>query len=84
MPQIDELVWYYDEPFADPSALPTYQLCRKARQHMKVALSGDGSDEVLAGYRRYGTDLMEHKVRESCRMAAAGNRAEGRSVLSVL
>jgi len=61
---IDELVWYYDEPFADPSALPTYQLCRKARQHMKVALSGDGSDEVMAGYRRYGTDLMEHKVRE--------------------
>src|SRR5262245_58810457 len=60
---IDQLVWHYDEPFGDPSALPTYQLCAAARQHMKVALSGDGSDELIAGYRRYSIDAMENTLR---------------------
>jgi asparagine synthase (glutamine-hydrolysing) len=60
---IDQLVWHYDEPFGDPSALPTYQLCAAARQHMKVALSGDGSDELIAGYRRYTVDAMENTLR---------------------
>jgi len=61
---VDDLVWHYDEPFADPSALPTYQLCREARRHMKVALSGDGSDEVVAGYSRYGVDALENRLRQ--------------------
>lgn len=45
-----------DEPFADPAALPLYELARQTRQHVTVALSGDGGDETLAGYRRYALD----------------------------
>ncbi|MEI7645732.1 MAG: asparagine synthase (glutamine-hydrolyzing) [Chloroflexales bacterium] len=45
-----------DEPFADPAALPLYELARQTRRHVTVALSGDGGDETLAGYRRYVLD----------------------------
>jgi asparagine synthase (glutamine-hydrolysing) len=45
-----------DEPFADPAALPLYELARQTRRHVTVALSGDGGDETLAGYTRYVLD----------------------------
>jgi len=50
---LPEIVWHLDEPFADPSALPTFFLCRAAREHVKVCLSGDGADELFGGYGRY-------------------------------
>jgi len=50
---IEEVIAATDEPLADPAALPVYELARVARQHVTVALTGDGGDETLAGYQRY-------------------------------
>lgn len=50
---IDRLAWFYDEPFGDASALPTFALCEAAAEHATVFLSGDGGDEAFGGYRRY-------------------------------
>ncbi|HKY29582.1 MAG TPA: asparagine synthase (glutamine-hydrolyzing) [Pyrinomonadaceae bacterium] len=68
---VDELVWHFDEPFADPSAIPTYMVSKLAREHVKVVLSGDGGDELFAGYTRYvidrkrrGFSLLPRVIRE--------------------
>jgi asparagine synthase (glutamine-hydrolysing) len=70
---LPRLVWHYDEPFADSSAVPTWYVSGRTRQHVTVALTGDGGDELFAGYPRYqavwlaeGFDRLPSMVRRLC------------------
>ncbi len=58
---LPRLIWHYGEPFADPSAIPTYYVSEMARRKVTVALNGDGGDECFLGYPRY--KAMRHLSR---------------------
>lgn len=90
---VDDLVWHFDEPFADPSSLPTYMVSKLAREHVTVVLSGDGGDELFAGYSRYltylsrsWTDRLPSPVKRICAKLAdtAPERFPGKYFLNNL
>ena len=58
---LPELVWHYDQPFADSSAIPTYLVAKHTRQYVTVALTGDGGDELFAGYDRFRAAHMAER-----------------------
>ena len=55
---LPRLVWHEDEPIAHPSSVPLYFVSRLAREHVKVVLTGEGADELLAGYGKYPRSLL--------------------------
>lgn len=66
---LPELVWHFDEPFGDPSAIPSFYLAEVTSQHVKVALNGDGGDESFVGYERYlGYQLVNYYRRLPSKM----------------
>src|SRR3954452_17636191 len=60
---LPEIAAAFDEPFADSSALPTYVVARLASEHVKVALSGEGGDELFGGYFTYVADVLAARAR---------------------
>ena len=94
MAVLPRLSWQFDEPFADASAVPTYCVSKITRDHVTVALSGDGGDEGFAGYRRYAEAVRLHEWMDRTPLAVlkplarfAGDRREpgarGREFLQV-
>jgi asparagine synthase (glutamine-hydrolysing) len=72
---LPKLAWHLDEPFADSSAVPTYYVSQAAREHVTVALSGDGGDELWAGYARHRVERWEASARQ---WLGSGARFAGR------
>jgi asparagine synthase (glutamine-hydrolysing) len=66
---LPDLVWAYDEPFADASMLPTYYVSKLAREHVTVVLTGDGGDEIFGGYMPYRREYRIDRIPPFARFA---------------
>ena len=75
---VEDVIQSFDEPFGDSSAVPTYLVARLARQHVTVALSGDGGDELFAGYTRYQELVGRKELRPA--LVRRGLRALARAL----
>ena len=73
--QLEDLAWHLDEPFGDSSAIPTYMVSKLAAKTVKVVLSGDGGDELFAGYDKY---LVEQRERSHRPLPAAARSVLGK------
>jgi asparagine synthase (glutamine-hydrolysing) len=69
---LPKLVWHYDQPFADSSAIPSFLVARTTRKHVKVALTGDGSDELFAGYERFAAARLAETYRKTPHLLQSG------------
>ena len=81
--ELERIAFYCDEPFADTSVIPMYLLARFTRQHVKVALSGDGGDELFAGYETYVADKLLRIARRFPAWALAAVRQATNRLLPV-
>jgi asparagine synthase (glutamine-hydrolysing) len=77
---LPKLAWHFDEPFADSSAVPTYYVSKAARELVTVALSGDGGDELWAGYARHRVEHWEQHARKALGAASAVAGMLGRAL----
>lgn len=68
---LEQLVWHHDQPFGDSSAVPTTLLSQRARSQVTVALTGDGGDELFAGYDRFSASLFAERIPRPLRLLAS-------------
>jgi asparagine synthase (glutamine-hydrolysing) len=78
--QMEDLAWHLDEPFGDSSAIPTYMVSKLAAESVKVVLSGDGGDELFAGYDKYLVEQRERSYKSLPAPARSVLRAIGRTM----
>ncbi|MEZ4422411.1 MAG: asparagine synthase (glutamine-hydrolyzing) [Gemmatimonadota bacterium] len=81
---VPRMVWYEDEPMAHPSSVPLHHVAQLARERVKVVLTGEGSDETLAGYNRYRVTLFNLRAGQAWNRLPGFVRSGARGALGLL